>query len=129
MNVMNILTQSEHNLSLFCLVRVAVAENDYHSFFRLQDDCPKMGAYLMDYMVPALRISALKTICKAYRPSISIRFVLSDLGFDVDLREDFLLGLKWIRSCGGIIDDKESKLLTKQSFIRSSAPKQTNSLI
>ena len=88
-----------------------------------------MGAYLMDYMVPAMRFSALNTICKAYRPSISVEFVLSDLGFDVTDKEDLQLGLKWIRSCGGKIDESQNRLLTKESMIVSCSPKEKNSLI
>ena len=94
---------SHQRILIIFTVREAVAENDYHTFFRLHESCPNMGAYLMDYLVPGMRFSILCVICKAYRPSISVKYVLSKLGFDANNTEDFQLGLKWIRSCGGVL--------------------------
>eukprot|EP01083_Nonionella_stella_P236124 829574_1 len=62
-------------------VRIAVADNDYHAFFRLQDTCPNHGVYLMDLMVPQIRAIGLKCMMKAYRPSLAINFILTELGF------------------------------------------------
>lgn len=76
-----------------------------------------------------MRFSALKTICRAYRPSISVKFVLSILGFDVEIKEDLRIGLKWIRSCGGKLDDSQNRFLTKDSVIQVSDSKEKNSLI
>lgn len=47
-------------------VRAAVALNDYHRFFRLYVNAPNMAGYLMDPMVPAIRLAALRAMCKAY---------------------------------------------------------------
>lgn len=47
-------------------VREAVAMNNYHRFFKLYVDAPNMAGYLMDPMVPTMRLRALRTICKAY---------------------------------------------------------------
>lgn len=47
-------------------VRAAVSMNNYHRFFQLFVDAPNMAGYLMDPMVPAMRLRALRTICKAY---------------------------------------------------------------
>lgn len=47
-------------------VREAVAMNDYHRFFKLYVDAPNMAGYLMDPMVPTIRLRALRAICKAY---------------------------------------------------------------
>jgi SAC3 family protein LENG8/THP3 len=47
------------------MVREAVAMNNYHRFFQLHSDAPNMAAYLMDPMVPTIRLRALRVICKA----------------------------------------------------------------
>jgi hypothetical protein len=47
-------------------VRAAVAVNDYHRFFQLYVDAPNMAGFLMDPMVPAIRLAALRAMCKAY---------------------------------------------------------------
>lgn len=48
------------------LVRKALAANNYHKFFRLYDDPPNMGGYLMDMFVDRERLTALSSISKAY---------------------------------------------------------------
>jgi hypothetical protein len=97
-------------------VRVSVADFDYHAFFRLQDSCPKHGIYLMDLMVPKVRHWALQRIFKAYRPSVSTKHVLVELGFDRD--EELELGKKWLVSCGAVLSGDE--FLTKDSVVRES---------
>ena len=82
------------------LVRAAVADNDYHKFFKLQDIAPNMGDYLMDKIVPSVRQGALQRMCKAYKPSVSTEFVLKELGFDVTSREEVEGGKAWMTSCG-----------------------------
>lgn len=56
-------------------VRHAVTQNDYHRFFQLYVDSPNMAGYLMDPMVPAIRLSALRAMCKAYVVFIAERIV------------------------------------------------------
>ena len=51
-------------------VRSALALGNYHRFFRLYNDTPNMGAYLMDMFVGRERLAALCNICKAYVLSI-----------------------------------------------------------
>ena len=97
-------------------VRVAVADYDYHAFFCLQDSCLRHGTYLMDLMVPRVRHWALQRIFKAYRPSVSIKYILEELGFDLD--EEFEYGKQWLASCGGILSADE--LSTKDSVVRES---------
>ena len=46
-------------------VRSALAAGDYHRFFRLYDEAPFMGPYLLDMFVERERLAALVTICKA----------------------------------------------------------------
>lgn len=108
-------------------VRSAVAEFDYHSFFRLQNTCPvRSMVYLMDFLVPTVRQWSLQRICKAYRPSVPVGFVLSELGFD---EEDFELGSKWLESCGCVLSDDRQTLEAKDTVVHESDWKEQNSLI
>ena len=108
-------------------VRSAVADFDYHAFFRLQNDCPKRSMiYLMDFLVPTVRQWSLQRICKAYRPSVPVDFVLSELGFDKDEVE---LGSKWLESCGCVLSDDRLTLEAKYTVVRESDWKEQNSLI
>jgi len=99
------------------LVRAAVAENDYHKFFLLQDIAPNMGDYLMDKIVPSVRQSALQRVCKAYRPSVPTNFVLKELGFDVHSREEREGGRAWMESCGCVFDKGSGMMITKDCVI------------
>ncbi|KIW05823.1 uncharacterized protein PV09_03029 [Verruconis gallopava] len=64
-------------------VRSAQASGNYHKLLaHLYQSVPNMGAYLMDMFVPRERIAALATICKAYKPNVSIQFLAEELGFD-----------------------------------------------
>lgn len=115
------------NIAHSLKVRSAVAEFDYHSFFRLQKTCPvRSMVYLMDFLVPTVRQWSLQRMCKAYRPSIPVGFVLSELGFD---EEDFELGSKWLESCGCVLSDDRQILEAKDTVVHESDWKEQNSLI
>jgi len=101
-------------------VRVAFAENDYHTFFSLHDSAPNMSAYLMDYLVPQVRQAALQRMHKAYRPSVPTRHVLKELGFDVDDVQEVKEGRRWLLSCGCKLVDDDMTFLTKDSFLKES---------
>lgn len=45
--------------------RAALATGNYHKFFRLYNEAPNMGAYLMDMFVDRERLAALAAICRA----------------------------------------------------------------
>jgi len=110
------------------LVRAAVADNDYHKFFQLQDAAPNMSDYLMDKIVPSVRQGALQRICKAYRPSVSADFVLKELGFDVENNnEEATGGRAWMEGCGCRFDGE--LLMTKDSSLKESVVGVKNSLI
>lgn len=47
------------------MVRSSLAKKNYHRFFRLYDDAPNMGGYLIDQFVGRIRNEALIVICKA----------------------------------------------------------------
>lgn len=101
-------------------VRVAVAEFDYHTFFRLQGDCPNLGAYLMDYLIPWVRQNALQRIHKAFRPSVDVTFVLSKLGYDRSDAEEMNEGRAWLVSCGCKLSNDGVSFLTKDSVLKES---------
>ncbi|KAL7534437.1 hypothetical protein ACHAXR_005872, partial [Thalassiosira sp. AJA248-18] len=109
------------------LVRAAIADNDYHKFFQLQDVAPNMGDYLMDKIVPSVRQCALQRICKAYRPTVSTDFVLRELGFDVENRQEVAGGKAWLESCGCKFDG--DMFVTKDTILRESVVGVKNSLI
>ena len=113
-------------------VRVAVADNDYHSFFRLQDKCPNLGAYLMDMMIGHIRAIGLQCMVKAYRPSLSVKFILQELGFSVNGDElDLEEGLSWLKHCGCKLSDDGDTVLTKDTALIESnlVGKKASSLI
>lgn len=46
-------------------VRLAVATNNYHRFFKLYLDAPNMNAYIMDHFVERERVAALSIVAIA----------------------------------------------------------------
>lgn len=111
----------QHALS----VREHVADTDYHAFFLLRRKCPNLGSFLMDRIVPSMRQKALLRICKSYRPSVEVEFVLLELGFESDLE----FGIKWLVSCGCILSDDKAMVMTKDSIIQDSNLETKKSLI
>ncbi|KAK0641709.1 GANP domain-containing protein [Cercophora newfieldiana] len=65
-------------------VRSALALGNYHRFFRLYNDTPNMGAYLLDMFVGRERLAALCNVCKAYKPDVPLRFITEELYFESD---------------------------------------------
>lgn len=76
-------------------VRQAISMTDYHLFFSLYENTPNLGQHIMQKLLPTIRVEALRRIVKAYRPSISVTFVLRELLFSAD--ED---GKGFLRKCG-----------------------------
>ncbi|KAK3378709.1 SAC3/GANP/Nin1/mts3/eIF-3 p25 family-domain-containing protein [Lasiosphaeria ovina] len=75
-------------------VRSALALGNYHRFFRLYNDTPNMGAYLLDKFVRRERLAALCNISKAYKPSVPLRFIAEELYFESDVEAaQFVLDL------------------------------------
>lgn len=64
--------------------RSALALGNYHRFFKLYLVAPGMGAYLLDMSIQRERLSALANVTKAYKPSVKLRFVTEELGFESD---------------------------------------------
>ncbi len=112
-------------------VRIAVADNDYHSFFRLQDHCPNSGAYLMDMMIGQIRAIGLQCMMKSYRPTLPVAFILEELGFAFNGNLDVEEGTSWLKSCGCKLNEDDSLVNTKDSVLTESnlIGKNSSSLI
>lgn len=101
-------------------VRVAVADNDYHAFFRLLNECPNHGVYLMDNMIPQMRSVGLKCMMKAYRPSLSVGFLLTELGFACGGESDQLAkkrGILWLKGCGCVFEPDNNMISAKDTIL------------
>lgn len=103
----------DHALKL----RSAVSGSNYHCFFKLINTAPNKSRFLCDLMLPYMRYSGLQRIHKAYRPHVSLKFVLNDLG----LVDDENCGKKWLISCGCKLSSVNNieVFLTKDSTIHS----------
>ena len=55
-------------------VRAALATGNYHRFFRLFNESPNMGGYLMDMFVNRERVAALAVICRSWVSSYPSAF-------------------------------------------------------
>lgn len=63
-------------------VRVVHTSSNYHRLFQLYQDAPNMSAYVMDLMIPRERRKALRTMIRAYRPTVPVSMVARELAFD-----------------------------------------------
>uniref|UniRef100_A0AAV1VAQ4 SAC3/GANP/THP3 conserved domain-containing protein n=1 Tax=Peronospora matthiolae TaxID=2874970 RepID=A0AAV1VAQ4_9STRA len=94
-------------------VRQAVAMNDYHRFFKLYVGAPNMAGYLMDVMVPAIRLSALRAMCKAYRPTVSMQHIRNELKLTGKAGKAFIRqsGLAFVKGDKTRVDTKASDIV------------------
>lgn len=114
-------------------VRKAIAFGNYARFFELFADAPNMAPELMEYMVPKMRATAVRTMLKAYKPSpVAVSFIMTTLGFS-DEEE----AAKYLRTGElKVAPDKDGKLVldTKASVLNAETlgklpDEQANSLL
>jgi len=79
-------------------VAEALISRNYHQFFQLYQRVENMGCYLMDKMLPEIRLLALRTITRAYLPQIPVSLVASQLHF-----QDESACIHFLETHGGII--------------------------
>ncbi|GAB5591521.1 hypothetical protein Unana1_06421 [Umbelopsis nana] len=90
-------------------VRSSIATGNYHRFFRLYLEAPNMGGYLMDKFVERERITALKAMCKAFRPMVQTGYIIQELGLGTLEALSQLLkehGANFISRDGNYLDTK-----------------------
>lgn len=62
-------------------VRSSLSMGDYHSFFRLYHQSPNMSGYLIDQFLERERLRTCLKLVRAYRPTLTIEFFATHLGF------------------------------------------------
>jgi hypothetical protein len=92
-------------------VCAAASSGDYHRFFALYAEALRMSPYLMDLFVERVRMSALRTIVRAYRPSIPRQFVAGELAF-----ESSGACKKWLREKGAVLSADRRAILCKETI-------------
>ncbi|OWZ03631.1 Leukocyte receptor cluster member 8 [Phytophthora megakarya] len=76
-------------------------------------DAPNMAGYMMDVMVPAIRLSALRAMCKAYRPSVSVQYIRDELKLEGKTGKAFIRqsGLAFVKGDKTRVDTKASNIV------------------
>ncbi|CAG8478405.1 13132_t:CDS:10 [Cetraspora pellucida] len=102
-------------------VRSTLATSNFHKFFQLYLKAPNMGAYLMDHFIERERIAALQTLCKAFRPTLEMEFIRTELAFN-DMEECYQF-LSEHNSSDYILADNTLDTKNAQKSIEASSKK------
>ncbi|KAJ3669159.1 hypothetical protein LUZ60_011109 [Juncus effusus] len=125
-------------------VRSAVSSGNYVLFFRLYKSAPNLNTSLMDLYVEKMRFEAVKSMAKAYRPNLPVRYVNQVLGFlkdyqkeekDEKEKEEIKSGLEeceqWLRAHGVVLTQDSNGDLqfdTKASMASLFMPEPENAV-
>lgn len=77
---------------------------DFRKVCKLHTTAPHMGAYVMDHYMDRVRVLGLVSVCKAFRPDISVEFLTKQMAFD-----DADATVKFLESCGAVFTDPKAK--------------------
>ena len=70
---------SDHAVAHALQIRRAVQLDNYHQYFILRRSTPHLGNCILDLMIDARRLHALQRICRGYKPTVPVDFVLAAL--------------------------------------------------
>ncbi|CAO3664159.1 unnamed protein product [Rhizopus stolonifer] len=87
------------------MVRSCLVKGNYHKFFRLYEEAPNMGGYLMDQFANRERIEALIVICKSYT-SVPLSYIAKELSFDTIKRLVKFLNENGVYPLSNMLDSK-----------------------
>lgn len=102
-------------------IRSAVQLDNYHKFFKLYQETPNMGAYILDLMMDNWRAAALQKMCRGYKPEgLPAAFVSKELALSDDV-----IGFDFMEKLGCVlVKDKTTGVLmwnTKDTTVNLSA--------
>jgi SAC3 family protein LENG8/THP3 len=98
-------------------VRQVVVMNYYPDFVKLHRMAPGMSGYIMDAMCAGVRLRALRAICSAYRPNLSVDYLCHVLGLKRTSKEAKLFFESSGLVCTSAFDDPKAVVDTKLSKI------------
>ena len=91
-------------------IRKCIAMKNYHQFFLLYKKAPKWGIYIINQYVTPQRLLGLKTMCKIFRPSVSLDYVKKELDFPTMQN-----CISFIKERGGLVSGNEFLTLKSAS--------------
>jgi hypothetical protein len=95
LNSLPVAARKDSAVSHALTIRQAIQLDNYHRFFKLYNQTPNMGHYILDKIIDNYRLQTLQKIVKAYKPTVPASFVAAELAFD-----DVDHGVDVMKKCG-----------------------------